>query len=41
MHQRNCSLATLEPTDNYGQTYKPWMYGAENARVAYFLENGE
>lgn len=22
-------IVTLEPTDNYGQTYKPWMYGAE------------
>ena len=33
-------IVTLEPTDNYGQTYKPWMYGAEML-VAYFLENGE
>ena len=22
-------IVTLESTDNYGQTYKPWMYGAE------------
>ncbi len=40
-YAENCSIVTLEPTDNYGRTYKPWMYGAENARVAYFLENGE
>ena len=27
-YTRNCSIVTLEPTDS-GQTYKPWMYGAE------------
>lgn len=29
MVPENAPIVTLEPTDNYGQTYKPWMYGTE------------
>ena len=34
---------TLEPTDNYGQTYKPWMYGAEMLvlPISWKMENKE
>lgn len=29
MVPENAPIVTLEPTNNYGQTYKPWMYGTE------------
>jgi hypothetical protein len=36
-------IVTLEPTDNYGQTYKPWMYGAEMLvlPISWKMENKE
>ena len=36
-------FVTLEPTDNYGQTYKPWMYGTEMLvlPVSWKMENKE
>lgn len=36
-------IVTLEPTDNYGQTYKPWMYGAEMLvlPISWKMENME
>ena len=39
----NAPIVTLEPTDNYGQTYKPWMYGTEMLvlPVSWKMENKE
>lgn len=36
-------IVTLKPTDNYGQTYKPWMYGAEMLvlPISWKMENKE
>lgn len=36
-------IVTLESTDNYGQTYKPWMYGAEMLvlPISWKMENKE
>lgn len=36
-------IVTLEPTDNYGQTYKPWMYDAEMLvlPISWKMENKE
>ena len=36
-------IVILEPTDNYGQTYKPWMYGAEMLvlPISWKMENKE
>lgn len=43
MVPENAPIVTLEPTDNYGQTYKPWMYGTEMLvlPVSWKMENKE
>ena len=39
MVPENAPIVTLEPTDNYGQTYKPWMYGTETKTDVFAVRN--
>lgn len=43
MVSENAPIVTLEPTDAYGQTYKPWMYGTEMLvlPISWKMENKE
>ena len=43
MVPENAPIVTLEPTDGYGQNYKPWMYGTEMLvlPISWKMENKE